>query len=473
MSPISLAKQRTPEQEIFTAAQEALTALKQKEFGKAADLYREILHSAPNIPAFWCGLSFALRYQGHRQAALCCAQRALDLSPSEPDFLVNIGDCLVTLDRLDEALEFLSKAVQIAPQNSLYRRTYADALRQSRRFEEALIQINAACELQPDDVEANWQRAVIHLSRGHLKAGWKDYEVRWKRGRLKEVNYPVPRWTGQDLTGKTILLYEEQGFGDTILASRYILLVKQRGARVILGCKEPLHKLFETIPGIDRFSAGGALGEKFDYHTSLLSLPGIFGTELDTIPPIVKLSPAQSPPPAVVKLLQLGKDHLKVGIIWSGSPSFGDNYKRAVSFSRFLPLAEIPGVQLYSLQKDAAAKELSVVGATGMIPELGPHLNDFAETAAVLNELDLIIMTDSSVAHLAGSLGRPVWNLLNYDPYWLYMTDRPDSPWYPAMRLFRQSEPGDWDSVFKRVAAELKKAVALKKSGNWPWPKAV
>jgi len=442
---------------------QAFAAMTQRDFATAAHIYSRLLHADLSNAGIWHNLSIALREQGHRATSLCCAKRAIALSPSNLNYLINVSDGLIQLDRLDEALNLLSEVVQQEPDNVLYRRKYADALRQSHRFEEALVQINIACEMQPDDVEANWQRTVIHLALGQLSAGWKNYDLRRKRGRIKEGAYSAPQWTGQDLKGKTILLYEEQGFGDTILTSRYIPLVKQRGARVLLGCKEVLHKLFETIPGIDRFcESGAAIGESFDYHASLLSLPGIFGTELDTIPPTAKLCPAENPPPAASRLLQLGKDRLKVGVIWSGSPDFGDNYKRAVSFSRFIPLAGISGVQLYSLQMGDAQKELAQAGAEGLVFELGPHLKTFADTAAVLEELDLVIMTDSSVAHLAGSLERPIWNLLNFDPYWLYMMDRSDSPWYPSMRLFRQPSPGDWDRVFKEVTIELEKAVAAR-----------
>jgi len=457
-------KQLVEKNKELSPVERALDAVTQKNFGEAAELYRALLKLAPDNAAFWRNLSIALRGLGQREAALGCARRAAALEPSSLDSLVNVSDSLLGLCRIDEALGILSKAVAAEPKNVPYRRRYADALRQSKKFEEALAQIDAASKIEPDDVETNWQRAVTRLTLGHLGVAWKDYEVRWKRGNLKERTYNAQRWTGQDLTGKTIFLYEEQGFGDTILATRYIPLVKQRGARVLFGCKPALHKLLETVPGIDRLPQEGALGEKLDYHASLLSLPGIFGTELNTIPPLVKLNPAKQPPAAAAKLLQLAKDRLRVGIIWSGSPDFKDNYKRAVSFTRFLPLAEIPGVQLYSLQKGAGEKELAEAGATGLIPELGPLLNDFAETAAVLQELDLIIMTDSSVAHLAGTLGRPVWNLLNFDPYWLYMADRADSPWYPSLRLFRQPKPGDWDSVFKEVAVELGKIAAAKVS---------
>jgi hypothetical protein len=176
----------------------------------------------------------------------------------------------------------------------------------------------------------------------------------------------------------------------------------------------------------------------------------------------VKLTPAEKLPEGAAQLLALGKGRVKVGIIWSGNPEFPVNFKRAVPFSRMLPLAEVPGVQLYSLQMGVPEKELIDAGAKGLVLDLAPHLKDFADTAAVLQELDLVIMTDSSVAHLAGSLGRPVWNLLDFSPYWLYLHKREDSPWYPSMRLFRQPTPGDWESVFERVAEELGKAILPK-----------
>jgi tetratricopeptide (TPR) repeat protein len=444
-------------QDILALPEKALAALAKKEYGAAADLYRQLLQISPDTSAFWRNLSIALRGLHHYAAALGGAKRAQALDPGNIETLVNVGDCLVCVDRLEEALAVFSQAMQAEPQNVQFRRRYADTLRQCGRFEEALTQVELARKIDPNDVETIWQAAVSNLTLGRYGAGWKDYEVRLKRGNIKLNPYSAPRWAGEDIKGKTILLYEEQGFGDTILASRYIPLVKKLGARVLFGCRPVLHKLFSTIPGIDHFVLEGAIPEKLDYHTSLLSLPGIFGTELNTIPPIMKLCPAEKPPAAAAQLLELGKGRFKVGIVWSGSPHFKGNYKRAVPFSRFLPLMEIPGTQFYSLQQGPAAGEIAAAGADGIVPELGPHLKDFAETAAVLQELDLIIMTDSSVVHLAGALGRPVWNLLAYDAYWLYMANRSDSPWYPSLRLFRQPQPGDWESVFREVAGELRK----------------
>jgi hypothetical protein len=227
--------------------------------------------------------------------------------------------------------------------------------------------------------------------------------------------------------------------------------------------------LFQALPGVDRLIGSENISDKIDYHVPLMSLPALSGTEISSIPPAQNFYVPQKPPAEAARLLNLAQDRFKVGIIWSGSPTYHDNRNRAVPFTRFLPLAEIPGVQLYSLQKGPQEKELVDSGASGLVLELGPHLKDFADTADVLKQLDLVIMTDSSTAHLAGSINCPIWNLLAFRSYWVYLLDREDSPWYPSMRLFRQPQPGDWDSVFKKAATELKKAVHLKKSGMWPW----
>lgn len=454
--------QPQPTVDLANAQENALAALRKSEFDTAAHLYRHLLQAAPDVPAFWRNMSIALRGQGHHSAGLAAARHAATLEPDSIEALVNLGDSLIAMDRLDEALAILKKAVTAEPTNVLYGRRYADVLRQLGRFEEALEYISFLRETSPDDVETNWQRAVCNLTLGRYAEGWKDYEVRLKRGNIKIHPYHAPRWAGEGLKGKTILVYEEQGFGDTILASRYIPLVKQLGARVLFGSRPVLHKLFSKIPGIDRFVLEGAINERLDYHTSLLNLPGMFKTELSSIPPLVKLTPADKVPEAAASLLALGQGRLKVGIVWSGSPHFKGNHKRAVAFSRFLPLMEVPDTQFYSLQQGPASAELTAAGAQGFVFDLGAHLTDFAETAAVLNELDLVIMTDSSVVHLAGSLNRPVWNLLAYDAYWLYLYNRSDSPWYSSLRLFRQPKPGDWDSVFKEVAGELAKVSAQK-----------
>ena len=456
--PETLAAIPAPEPSLFNIA---LTFHKQEKNEEAIQGYRRVLLTELNNVAAWRNLGAVLRKINHFEASVACLRRALELLPGSPETLTNLGNSLTDLDMMEPALDAHAKAVAGLPDNFLMRKNYVVALRKFGKLKEALAQLERVFVLKPDDEKTRWEYAIICLHLGLFKQGWEAIEVRWKLG-LKDRDTAVPRWHGEDLTGKTILVYKEQGFGDTILCSRYLPMVKARGGRVLFECQKQLHRLFQTIPGIDKMADLGAIDEPFDYQVPMLSLPWIFNTDQSSIPPTPPLFIPDAPPPVAKQLLDLGNGRLKVGIVWSGSVTFLDNAKRAVTAERFLPLAGIPGVQLYSLQKGPREQELVDCGGIGPILPLGPHLQDFADTAAAVKELDLIIMTDSSTAHLAGSLGKPVWNLLNYSPYWLYRMKGETCAWYPSMRLFRQPKPGDWDSVFKNVAEALQKE-ALRK----------
>ncbi len=451
----------------------------QSKYAEVLPLYRKLLESDLNDYLVWGNLGISLRYLGYYDSAVICLKRADELYPNSPAIIRHHAYCLMLLNRKDESLCAFAAALRLAPNDFNVHTFYASALREFDMNEEALIHYHAALAIDPKHIEIRWQCADVYLRLGRFNQGWKDFENRWNLGKdslfsamaEEEKTYTSQRWKGEDLKNKTIHIYGEQGFGDTILCSRYIPMVKARGGRVIFRGTPELRHLFQDIPGVDLYFEGGAVEGKIDYHVPVMSLPGLLGTEVSSIPPATTLHVPAAPPAEAARLLNLAKDSFKVGIVWTGRPTFATNYKRAVSLARFLPLAEIPGVQLYSLQKGIGEQELADCGAQGLILEFGPHLKDFADTAAVLKNLDLVIMTDSSVAHLAGSIGCPIWNLLSTGAYWVYLTGREDSPWYPSMRLFRQPDPGDWDSVFKKVATELEKAVALKKSGKWSWPK--
>jgi Flp pilus assembly protein TadD len=449
-------------QEVKTAEQPSQPSLfdiafalhKQDKEAEAAEAYKAMLLTDPGHVASWRNLGAILRKQDHFEASVGCLKRALELQPGSPETLTNLGNTLTDMDMMEPALDAHAKAVAAMPNHFVMRKNYAVALRKFGRLKEALVHLEKAFMLQPDDEKTRWEYAVICLHLGLFKQGWEALEVRWKLG-LKDRDYPVPRWRGEDLNGKTILIYKEQGFGDTILCSRYIPMVKARGARILFECQPQLHRLFQGIPGIDKMTDIGGIKEPFDYHVPMLSLPWIFGTDQNSIPPPPPLLVPDAPPPEAKRLLDLHKGRLRVGIIWSGSVTFLDNRKRSVTAASFLPLTEIPNVQLYSLQKGPREQDLADCGGQSLIIPLGPHLQDFADTAAVIKELDLVIMTDSATAHLTASIGRPVWNLLNYAPYWLYRMQGDGCAWYPSMRLFRQPVPGDWDTVFKNVAQEL------------------
>jgi ADP-heptose:LPS heptosyltransferase len=256
-----------------------------------------------------------------------------------------------------------------------------------------------------------------------------------------------------------LLLWPEQGFGDTILCTRFVAQARQRVGRIVLVCQPELVRLFSGIPGADLVIPYGQI-PAYDLHAPLMSLPRLFAPDLGRIPPPAQLA---VPEPSLKKFASLASGtHLKVGIVWSGSVTFKGNRLRATTLERFLRLASIPNVRLFSLQKGPRSAEIGSSGASALITDLAPHLEDFADTAAAIANLDLIVMTDSSVAHLAGSLGKPIWNLLPRMPYWLYGPEAGSTPWYPSMRLFRQKADGDWEAVFAEVEAALAELLAAR-----------
>ena len=437
----------------------------------AAAIYRALLKIDANHAPSWINLGTILRQQGKYWAAAGCAARAVALDPDNAGYLTNWGNCLGDLDQMDDALAAHARAATLKPADALIRNNYAIALREFEKYDEALREFDAALAIKPGDTALLWDRAITSLHLGHYADGWDAFEVRWQQKNMRLRPQVAPEWRGEDLRGKTILVYEEQGFGDSILCSRYLPMVKARGGRVVVECKTALHRLLGGVAGIDQMVDQTPAAGTYDYQVPMMSLPRIFGTTLETIPAPATVASAPEMPAAAAALLALGRGKLRVGIVWSGSTTFGRNRKRAVSLDRFLPLASIPGVQLYSLQKGPCEQELTDSGADGLILPLGPHVGDFADTSAVLQELDLVIMTDSSVAHLAASVGRPVWNLLCFFPYWLYLHGREDSPWYPSMRLMRQETAGGWDALFARVTRELTALAApYARSSNQPSP---
>lgn len=446
---------------------QANTALRDGKQAEAAQQYAGLTRARPDSVAAWMNLCTALRQQKHVAAAIAAGRRAIALAPDNAGALTNLGNALMDDSHVDEALAMQRYAYSLAPQDPLVRRNLAIALRESGHFEEALTHFDALTAHAPHDAGLGWEQALCLLYLGDYARGWPAFEARWKLPNTSARSPHQPEWTGQDLTGKHLLLSEEQGFGDTILCSRYLpRLIEMTGpdGSVTLACKTPLHRLFSGIEGLRLTTPKDAFAQPhhYDLQTAMMCLPGIFKTDLATIPPPAPLTAVAELPRVVTQALAAGKGRLKVGIIWSGSVTFGNNRKRSVNAERFLPLLDIPGVELYSLQKGPRETDLHAFGAQHVIHEIAPHFDDFAQTAAALRQLDLVIMTDSSVAHLAGSLGVPVWNLLHDRPYWLYLQDRADSPWYASMTFYRQQKPGDWDGVFARVAADLRALAAAK-----------
>ena len=296
---------------------------------------------------------------------------------------------------------------------------------------------------------------------GRFEQGWAGYEWRWKCKEFGSLPpFQPPLWDGSFLDGRTILVHAEQGLGDTLQFIRYVPSLHQRGGRVILMCQPPLVRLLTRSPGIERLLAHGDPVPEFDVHTPLLSLPRLLGTTLESVPADVPYLEAE---PQLVEAWRhrLGSyPGFKVGIVWQGNPKFRLDRLRSIPLAQFAPLARVPGVHQFSLQKGPGAEQLAAVTDRFPVTDLGRRLDDFMDTAAVLKNLDLVISVDTAIAHLAGALGIPVWVALPFAPDWRWLMGREDSPWYPTMRLFRQTRPGQWEDVFHHIAEALQRRLA-------------
>ena len=331
------------------------------------------------------------------------------------------------------------------------------ALQSLGKLDEAAACYRRALELRPDDAGVQWHQALLSLLTGDFQRGWAGYAQGWKAKKRQWRDFSQPLWDGRPLEGKTILLHAEQGLGDTIQFIRYAARVKQAGANVIVECQQPLLRLLAGCRSVDGLIGRGDDLPAFDTHAPLLSLPGIFHTSLETIPAGAAYLFAE---PGLVEHWRGELSAMagsRIGIVWRGNPKHANDRDRRLPLSCFEPLARLPGVRLFSLQKEAGAEELREPRNQFPITELGSRLDDFADTAAVLKNLDLLITCDTAVAHLAGALGVPVWVAIPLVPDWRWLLDRSDSPWYPTMRLFRQQAPDDWTGVFERIRAALER----------------
>jgi hypothetical protein len=383
--------------------------------------------------------------------------RALALCPHYADALSNRGLALAALGRFDEALAQYAHALRVAPDFVDAHLNRANTLVKLTRMDEALRGYSDAIALSPQHPEVNFNEALTRLCVGDFRAGWRKYEYRWQRKKYakQRPNFSRPLWQGEkELSGKTIFLPAEQGMGDAIQFARYAPLIAALGATVLLGVHRPLTALMASVPGISQVIADGDTVPDFDLYCPLLSLPLAFKTELTTIPSSV---PYIWPPEGRIakwrdRLPASGR--LRVGICWAGSPEHVNDGNRSIPLDRFAAILSVPGVDFVSVQKEVSAAQAAILRERGVI-QLGHELADFADTAAVVAMLDLVITVDTSVAHLAGAMGKAVAVLVPFSPDFRWMLNRTDSLWYPTMRLFRQASPGDWNGPLDRVREEL------------------
>jgi tetratricopeptide (TPR) repeat protein len=436
----------------------------QRHMGKLPDalaLFQRYTQLAPNSAEGFNNIGVCLRELGRTSEAVAAYGRAIELNPKFAEAHNNLAVCLHDLRDLAGAQREYETAIELRPDFAEARNNLATVRQARGDLAGAVAAFRQAIEVRPDFAGAHYHLSLALLLQGNFAEGWLEHEWRWQsRGfpsRKPELSQPA--WDGQELDGKAILIYCEQGFGDSIQFIRYVPMLQARGAHVILWCPPELRKLFVSIKALQLISK---LSEApgFDYQCALLSLPRVFATRLETIPATTPYLAADA---ADVdrwrQKLSTDEANLKIGIAWAGRPTHPNDRQRSIHLETLEPLWSVSGCSYYSLQKgDGPGK------SPGMKPiDLTVALDDFAETAALIANLDLVISIDSAVAHLAGALGRPTWVMLPFAPDWRWLLEREDSPWYPTMRLFRQKKLDDWTDPIARVKAALENLASQKR----------
>ena len=464
-------------------------------YDEAMAHYDRALAMLPDFAPIHSNRANALQHLKRYDEALSGYERALALRPDFADALYNRGNALMDLNRFDDALDSYDRALAVRPNfavalsnrgNALqrlgrledalasYERAlaihpdYAEALcnrgttlRRLNRHDEALASYAAAIAASPDHGEAHFGMATVLLLRGDFERGWKQYEWRWQAARLHNLRrtFRQPHWLGQDeITSKTILVYSEQGYGDTIQFCRYVPLLAERGVRVILQVREALKELMAGIAGAAQILStdepDSAL-PAFDMECPLVSLPLAFKTRLDTIPAAVPYLRAPPQRMADWDARLAPQRRPRIGLAWSGRTETLEESYRSIPLGALLPLLDIDAT-FVSLQKDVLPHDAPVLNKCSGLLHFADEIRDFADTAAIISHLDLVISIDTAVAHLAGALAKPVWVMLRSDPDWRWLLDRTDCPWYPSARLFRQDAGQPWESVIARVQTALR-----------------
>lgn len=422
------------------------------------DLIHQALRINPNFPEACYNLGVVLERQGQLDQAITAFQQAITLKPDYAQAHNNLGNALCSQGRLDEAIAACRQATILQPNFAEAHCDLGSALHEKGDRAAAIAAYRRALACNANLPEAHYNLAQLLLLQGDFAPGWTEQEWRGlsKNFPSRRQNFPQPQWDGSALAGRTILLHLEQGYGDVLQFVRYVPMVAARGGTVILACVPELRRLLKDTPGVMRWLMDGEPLPTFDVHCPLLSLPLAFGTSLQNIPQTVPYLHADAQDTARWReVLAADTQAFKVGLVWAGRPTHINDRNRSLSLNALAPLAQVPGVSFYSLQKGPASQQALTPPPGLSLIDHTAELKDFADTASLIANLDLVISVDTAVVHLAGAMAKPVWTLLPSMPDWRWLLDRDDSPWYPTMRLFRQSSRGDWAGVITQVTQAL------------------
>jgi len=424
---------------------------------EAARCYRRAIAINPDLAEAHNGLGTALLDQGAGDDAAAVFERALALDPGHAEALSNLGAVKRQRGDVAGAIDCYRRAIAARPDLVEAHVNLGNALRGEGAFDDATNALCRAIAIDRGHPEAHWNLAQVLLLRGDFADGWAEYEWRAKcrAFRGQQWDFGKRRWNGAAITRKHILLYTEQGLGDAIQFVRYAPLIAERARHAVVRCPPTLTRLFETVAGVAAVGPDIETKTNFHFEAPLMSLPAILGTDAATIPAAVPYLAPPSGRPAPLPETGAPGAALKVGLAWAGNPAHLNDRNRSIGLDRLAPLLETPGCAFYGLQVGPGQDAIGRLGLGDRIVDLGRGIGDFADTAAAIAALDLVISVDTAVAHLAGALAKPTWTLLPRVPDWRWLLDRDDSPWYPTMRLFRQRAAGDWPGVVAAVAAAL------------------
>ncbi len=429
------------------------------DFDGAAGCYRTALDLDPRYAEAYNNLGCVMQLQGRLAEAADHFRKALEINPALAQANQNLGSLMRDPGKLEAAAENYRKAIQAQPGDASLYVDLGNTLRDQEKFGEAIASFDAALKLKPDHAEAHFSKSLVLLLMGDFAQGWEEYEWRWQREPVQR-SFAAPQWDGRDLPDGDLLLYAEQGFGDTLQFVRYAPLAARRCRRVIVECQAEMKSLVAAMPGVAQVVAQGEPLPRSAARLPLLSLPRVFKTTLETIPaevPYLRADPEKLR--AWQARLAADGKALKVGLCWAGRPEYWDNNSRSAALGMLAPLASVRGVVFYSLQKGSAAAEAARPPAGMTLKDFSGELRDFSDTAALVAALDLVISVDTVVAHLGGALGVATWVMIPRPPEWRWLRAGERSPWYPSARLFRQERANDWSSVAERIALALSERI--------------
>jgi Flp pilus assembly protein TadD len=429
-----------------------------KQWDRAVAALRRAAAANPDYLEAWNNLGNALKETGQLKESAEAYRRTTQLRPDTPQLLEQFAMALSANWEMDEAIATWRKVVAMQPQSVDALVNLGTALHRDGKVDEAIQIYRQGVALKPDLPLAHLNLSLLQLLLGDFKNGWEEHEWRWKvlKTFIPDPPFSQMMWDGSDLQGRRILLHPEGGYGDTIQFVRYAPLVAARGGQVVVGCVPELFRLLQTVEGISELDLAGPALPVFQVHCPMLSLPRVLKTTAETIPAKIPYIFADAHlSERCRKMMPRADGRLKVGLVWSGRAEYDNDFNRSLLLKKYLPLSKIPRVMFFSLQKGPSSKQVEELKSQWPVIDWTSELTDFADTAALIDNLDLVVTVDTAMAHLAGAMGKRVWILLPHMPDWRWLLGRDDTPWYPTMRLFRQDRAGDWETPIGRVAKAL------------------